>query len=201
MPREHDQPSLDRTQVERTDRQPRENEAGGEIPRGVRQVSATVHCRDAHHHDVRARPVRAGAGNTRRPGRACPLTSPGESTDRRPESRTQAQTWDKVKCHAVRFGLCHACASQLAWGHQLGFVRTTRPPCHVCASVVAGLPVAKPNGWRTVAGAAHRVAAWYAAYARPQVGALAAVPISDAASHAGGAYGPSHDRRCLAGAA
>lgn len=76
-----------------------------------------------------------------------------------PETISQARTWDRVKTLYLRDGLCHACAAQAAWGHQLGFgYVVNRPwgdsarikaPCRVCAPIVATFPVARPNGWRS----------------------------------------------------
>lgn len=79
---------------------------------------------------------------------------------RGPESEDQAKTWDKVKHNGVAYGLCHSCASQVAWGHQLGFRETTRRPCVRCIDAIAALPLPKPNGWRTVKGRATRARSW-----------------------------------------
>lgn len=68
-----------------------------------------------------------------------------------PETLRQAKTWESVKNKALKFGLCPRCASQLAWGHQGGFT-TVHPPCAECAPLVATLPKARANGWRTVVG-------------------------------------------------
>ncbi|GIG37933.1 hypothetical protein Cpa01nite_33140 [Cellulomonas pakistanensis] len=85
---------------------------------------------------------------------------PRPSATTLPETIEQARTWERVKNHALAFGICHACAAQLAWGHQLGFAETTRPPCDSCLAVVAQLPLQKLNGWRSVSGRAVRASAW-----------------------------------------
>ena len=79
----------------------------------------------------------------------------------RTETMRQARTWDMVKTKYVAAGLCHKCAAQAAWGHQLGFgFRSTRnwpdedrgikPPCETCAPIVATFPVPAGTGspWR-----------------------------------------------------
>lgn len=76
-----------------------------------------------------------------------------------PETVAQAIAWDKVKANAVRFGLCHRCAAQLAWLLQEGG-GPVHPPCDACAPLVATLPKPKPNGWRTVRGSAHDARNW-----------------------------------------
>lgn len=77
-----------------------------------------------------------------------------------PETPGQAAGWERVKGHAERYGFCPPCAAQIAWGHQLGFGRTTRPPCEVCGPLVAALPEVRPGGWRTVSGSASRAQSW-----------------------------------------
>ncbi|MPV50276.1 hypothetical protein GCG21_09725 [Pseudactinotalea sp. HY160] len=84
------------------------------------------------------------------------------SAHTRPETMREARTWEVVKNRALDYGLCHACAAQLAYGHQLGFTSTTHEPCGECLWIVATLPVAKSNGWRTVAGEAASREAWNA---------------------------------------
>lgn len=80
----------------------------------------------------------------------------------KPETMSQARTWDTVKAAYLRAGLCHACAGQAAWGHQLGFGHVSppdkrgfrhgiRPPCDRCRPLVAAFPVAAPAGWRRFA--------------------------------------------------
>jgi hypothetical protein len=64
-----------------------------------------------------------------------------------PETLSQARTWERCKGIYLDAGLCHACACQAAWGHQLGF-RTVKPPCEACAPVVASFPVPKGRVWR-----------------------------------------------------
>jgi hypothetical protein len=64
-----------------------------------------------------------------------------------PETPRQARTWETVKNSYVLAGLCIACASQAAYGHQLGF-SYVRPPCFDCRSIVAAHPEPAGNGWR-----------------------------------------------------
>jgi hypothetical protein len=66
----------------------------------------------------------------------------------RPETLREAIRWQTVKNHYVTLGLCHVCAAQAAYGHQIGFTRINQP-CAVCATVVAGLPDETANGWRS----------------------------------------------------
>lgn len=67
----------------------------------------------------------------------------------RPETMTQAIRWQTNKNHyVVTLGLCHVCAAQAAFGHQVGFTRINQP-CPDCATVVAGLPDKAANGWRS----------------------------------------------------
>ena len=63
-----------------------------------------------------------------------------------PESRSQAETWDRTRNRYAAVGLCDRCAAQAAWGHQLGFTEV-HAPCEGCAEVVATLPVGQVNGW------------------------------------------------------
>ncbi len=64
-----------------------------------------------------------------------------------PESPSQAANWDRTKRRAVEAGLCHTCASQLAWGSQNGFA-TVHEPCSDCRAIIAAWPIVKPSGWR-----------------------------------------------------
>ena len=66
----------------------------------------------------------------------------------RPETLREAIRWQTVKNHYVALGLCHVCAAQAAYGHQIGFTRINQP-CPDCAGVVAGLPDETANGWRS----------------------------------------------------
>jgi hypothetical protein len=72
----------------------------------------------------------------------------------------EAKGFELVKSQAVRYGLCVACASQLAWGHQNGFGALTTAPCPRCAPLVAALPNDKPGAWRTVHGTASAGRSW-----------------------------------------
>lgn len=66
----------------------------------------------------------------------------------RPETVGQAREWDRNLRAYVALGLCHGCAAQAAWGHQVGF-GLSEPPCPVCRPVVAGFDVARAGGWRS----------------------------------------------------
>lgn len=104
----------------------------------------------------------------------------------RPETESQAASWERVKVHALAFGLCTACAAQLAWGHSAGGFSSIHPPCASCAAAVRRLPVEKPNGWRTVAGVASSRRAW---------ASLSAVDGAGLASTPGEAVMPVHRAR------
>lgn len=64
-----------------------------------------------------------------------------------PETHQQAAEWDRINSSYLRVGLCYRCASQAAWGHQLGF-NQVHSPCLTCQTVIDGFPVEKANGWR-----------------------------------------------------
>lgn len=78
----------------------------------------------------------------------------------KPETVAQAIVWDVVKAKYVADGLCHACAGQAAYGHQLGWHyksnrpwpdadRGIKPPCEQCAPIVATFPIEIPGSpWR-----------------------------------------------------
>jgi hypothetical protein len=72
----------------------------------------------------------------------------GRRTSSRPETRRQAETWDRNKRHYVQLGLCSSCAAQAAWGHQLGFTEVNAP-CSCCLHVVIGFPANEPGEWRS----------------------------------------------------
>ncbi|MCG2797663.1 MAG: hypothetical protein L6367_03890 [Cellulomonas sp.] len=78
----------------------------------------------------------------------------------KPETLSQAQTFDTVKGYGLAYGLCHRCAAQVAWAAQLGYERVTRQPCPSCAPLIDALPVAKLNGWRSVKGRASAPHPW-----------------------------------------
>lgn len=89
-----------------------------------------------------------------------------------PETLGQARRWDRVKRNAVRFGLCQRCAAQFAWAHQenTGSFGGAHSPCDDCKPLIASLPVAKVNGWRTVQGDAGLNEAWRSECATGSVG-------------------------------
>lgn len=76
----------------------------------------------------------------------------------RPETLRQARSWDTAKNQYRTLGLCWPCAAQAAEGHAVGF-SSVRPPCAHCATIVAGFPESKPNGWRAYPEKARRTAA------------------------------------------
>jgi hypothetical protein len=68
----------------------------------------------------------------------------------RPETLEQAKRWDVQKSRAIAHGLCVSCASQYAWGLQIGFTHS-HPPCTKCAAIVgATVGEARLNGWRNM---------------------------------------------------
>jgi hypothetical protein len=66
-----------------------------------------------------------------------------------PETKAQARAHARKTKRYRRLGLCHACASQAAWGHQCGFQKI-HDPCEKCLPIVATFPTAGPRGskWR-----------------------------------------------------
>lgn len=76
-------------------------------------------------------------------------TSMSRCAQDRVETLRQTQTFDTNKRHYKGLGLCHPCAAQAAWGHQLGFSRVTKQPCHECQPIVDRFPRARPGKWRS----------------------------------------------------
>jgi hypothetical protein len=71
----------------------------------------------------------------------------------RPETPQQALLWERIKTRYQRCGLCDRCAAQAAWGHQFGAGGwcAVKPPCAVCAELVAMFAYPTPNpAWRAV---------------------------------------------------
>lgn len=66
----------------------------------------------------------------------------------RPESQGEAETFHSTASHYRRIGLCDVCSAQAAFGHQLGF-SLVDPPCLGCEPLVAGMPKAELNSWRS----------------------------------------------------
>ena len=104
-----------------------------------------------------------------------------------PETAAQVASWERVKRHALDYGLCDRCAAQMAWGAQLGFTRVEHPPCPVCVPLVEALPNAKPNGWRVPHGSLSHRGSWVgpmrtAAHGGTDTRAGAVVRESDARS-------------------
>ena len=64
-----------------------------------------------------------------------------------PESRVQAKEFDRRKRAYRDAGLCHACAAQAAFGHQMGFLQV-HPPCASCVPIVMGFPYPAEGSWR-----------------------------------------------------
>ncbi len=71
----------------------------------------------------------------------------------RGETLDQARAWDRVKGRYLRAGLCHRCAAQAAFGHQVGAGgwNAIHPPCADCAPLVElfAYPTASPV-WRAI---------------------------------------------------
>jgi hypothetical protein len=76
----------------------------------------------------------------------------------RPETIAEVLSWQRLKTSYLMLGLCHACAAQAAYGHQLGFT-LINAPCSGCLPLVRSLPRPGPAGspWRRM-GAARNVA-------------------------------------------
>jgi hypothetical protein len=68
---------------------------------------------------------------------------------RRPETVSEARYWTTLEGRYVTLGLCHTCAAQAAWGHQLGW-GDINPPCDSCQPIVAGFPspTREDSPWR-----------------------------------------------------
>jgi hypothetical protein len=95
----------------------------------------------------KGRPVRGGL---RDPWTADLIQSNGQRPVDRPETIEQAKRWDVQKSRAIARGLCEVCASQYAWGLQIGFTHSN-PPCGKCAVIVnASSGEVRPNGWRNM---------------------------------------------------
>lgn len=57
----------------------------------------------------------------------------------RPETVRQAARWENNKRKNLGLDLCPTCASQVAWGHQIGFSKT-EPLCRPCWVRLEGSP-------------------------------------------------------------
>lgn len=57
-----------------------------------------------------------------------------------PETLRQARTFETFKTAHVHAGLCHTCASQAAYGRQLGFSRVAGPCTDACRSAAGLVP-------------------------------------------------------------
>ena len=67
----------------------------------------------------------------------------------RPETLREARRWGTTLNQYLAFGLCHRCAAQAAYGHQIGFTRVEHDPCPACVPVVASLPQESSHpAWR-----------------------------------------------------
>lgn len=78
----------------------------------------------------------------------------------KPETHSQAASWQFRRNKYLALGLCDACAGQAAYGHQSGFaphehvrgghlvLEGVRPPCPACVPIVAAFPVPAAGGWR-----------------------------------------------------
>lgn len=67
-----------------------------------------------------------------------------------PETMRQAKRWETTKNRYLAAGLCVTCASQAAYGHQLGFARI-HPPCDKCMSAMVSFPIQATTVWRRLA--------------------------------------------------
>jgi hypothetical protein len=65
-----------------------------------------------------------------------------------PETDAQVRDWTKLNNAYKRLGIGTACAAQGAWQAQQG-AGPARPPCELCAPLVAKLPGPERNGWRS----------------------------------------------------
>ena len=97
----------------------------------------------------------------------------------RPETMREATAWTVFKNHYVALGLCHVCAAQAAYGHQIGFTRINQP-CPDCADVVAGFPDGAANGWRSQSYEKARKGAYER---RPERKAYTSAPWPTAVAH------------------
>ncbi len=96
------------------------------------------------------RKSRPGRGGFRDPQSADHFQSKRQPAAERPETIEQAKRWDVQKSRALAQGLCDKCASQYAWGLQVGFSHS-HPPCSSCAAIIgAVVGEARPNGWRNM---------------------------------------------------
>ena len=74
-------------------------------------------------------------------------------TSLRPETLAMAREWERTKTRYLRAGLCHKCAAQAAWGHQIGAGswHAIRPPCVDCVEIVELFPYpTRSPSWRAV---------------------------------------------------
>jgi hypothetical protein len=80
----------------------------------------------------------------------------------KPETMSQARTFDRVVRNAGAAGLCPTCAPQLGWAAQAGTggFSSVKPPCPACTVVMIGWPLQRPNGWRTPRGTLSAPATW-----------------------------------------
>lgn len=80
----------------------------------------------------------------------------------KPETMSQARTFDRVVRNAEAAGLCSPCAAQLGWAAQAGGggFSSVRQPCAACTVVMLGWPVQRPNGWRTPHGTLSAPVTW-----------------------------------------
>lgn len=83
-------------------------------------------------------------------------------TKPKPETLSQARTFDRVVRNGESAGLCPKCAAQLGWAAQAGAggFSSVKPPCAPCTVVMLGWPVQRPNGWRTPKGTLSVAATW-----------------------------------------
>lgn len=75
----------------------------------------------------------------------------------RGETLEQAQEWQRSLYRYEQAGLCHVCAAQAAYGHQIGFSQV-HPPCPECVPLVAAFPTVAVLPWRKMTRKDHSAA-------------------------------------------
>jgi hypothetical protein len=65
----------------------------------------------------------------------------------RPETTAQAVYWETIKNRYLAAGLCYSCAVQVAYGHQMSFLRI-KPPCDSCRGVAVPELIVSRHGGR-----------------------------------------------------
>lgn len=99
----------------------------------------------------------------------------------KPETMSQARTFDKVVRNAEGSGICPPCAAQLAWAVQSGGggFSSVKPPCAACQVVMLEWPVVRVNGWRTPAGSLSVPGSWVRSPSTRRTASLTAISGGD----------------------